>query len=84
MATLFGIVFFGHQVGSLLGVWLGGVLYEAYGSYDAVWWMAVALGLFAALTTFRSSNARYRSSHHTLRNPWVCDGRDLDHRRAAV
>ena len=49
MATLFGIVFFSHQVGSFLGIWLGGLFYEAYGSYDAVWWMAVALGLFAAL-----------------------------------
>ena len=49
MATLFGIVFFSHQVGSFLGIWLGGLFYEAYGSYDAVWWMAVALGVFAAL-----------------------------------
>ncbi len=49
MATLFGIVFFSHQVGSFLGIWLGGLFYEAYGSYDAVWWMAFALGLFAAL-----------------------------------
>jgi predicted MFS family arabinose efflux permease len=49
MATLFGIVFFSHQVGSFLGIWLGGLVYEAYGSYDAVWWMSVALGLVAAL-----------------------------------
>lgn len=49
MATLFGFVFFSHQVGAFLGVWLGGVLFEAYGSYDMVWWMAIALGLFAAL-----------------------------------
>ena len=49
MATLFGIVFFSHQVGSFLGIWLGGLFYEGYGSYDAVWWMAVALGVFAAL-----------------------------------
>jgi MFS family permease len=49
MATLFGIVFFSHQVGSFLGIWLGGLFYERYGSYDAVWWMAVALGLFAAV-----------------------------------
>jgi predicted MFS family arabinose efflux permease len=49
MATLFGIVFFGHQVGSFLGVWLGGWLYDAYGSYDLIWWLSIALGLLAAL-----------------------------------
>ena len=49
MATLFGIVFFSHQVGAFLGVWLGGVLFERYGSYDMVWWLSIALGLFAAL-----------------------------------
>jgi MFS family permease len=49
MATLFGFVFFSHQVGSFLGVWLGGLSYGLYGSYDVVWWIAVALGLFAAL-----------------------------------
>ncbi|MCG8692546.1 MAG: MFS transporter [Minwuiales bacterium] len=49
MATLFGIVFFSHQVGSFLGAWLGGVLYDSTGSYDVVWWASVALGLIAAL-----------------------------------
>jgi MFS family permease len=49
MATLFGIVFFSHQVGSFLGIWLGGLSYEAQGSYHAMWWLAVALGLLAAL-----------------------------------
>lgn len=49
MATLFGVVFFSHQVGAFIGVWLGGVLYERTGSYDVVWWLGVALGLFAAL-----------------------------------
>lgn len=49
MATLFGVVFFSHQVGAFLGVWLGGLLYERHGSYDTVWWLGVALGLFAAL-----------------------------------
>lgn len=48
VATLFGFVFFSHQVGSFLGVWLGGRLYDIYGNYDAVWWIAVVLGLFAA------------------------------------
>jgi MFS family permease len=48
MAMLYGFTFFSHQVGGFLGVWLGGVLYEAYGSYDVVWWLSVALGLASA------------------------------------
>ena len=48
MATLFGFVFFSHQVGSFFGVWLGGYLYDLTGSYDIVWWLSVALGIFAA------------------------------------
>jgi predicted MFS family arabinose efflux permease len=47
MATLYGFVFVSHQLGSFLGVWLGGRLYDLYGSYDIVWWLSVALGLFA-------------------------------------
>ena len=49
LATLFGVVFLSHQVGSFLGVWLGGRLYDATGSYDGIWWAGVALGLVAAL-----------------------------------
>jgi len=49
MATLFGFVFFSHQVGAFIGVWLGGYLYERTGSYDMVWWLGAALGIFAAL-----------------------------------
>ena len=49
MATLFGIVFLSHQVGSFLGIWLGGYLYDVYGSYDLIWWLSIALGLIAAL-----------------------------------
>jgi MFS family permease len=49
LSTLGGFVFLSHQVGSFLGVWLGGKLYDASGSYDIVWWLAVALGVFAAL-----------------------------------
>ena len=48
-ATLFGFVFFSHQLGASLGVWLGGYLFAATGSYATVWWMTVALALFAAL-----------------------------------
>jgi len=49
MATLFGITYFSHQVGSFAGVWLGGYLFDETGSYLAMWWLAVALGLLAAL-----------------------------------
>ena len=49
MATLFGFVFASHQLGSFLGVWLGGKLYDQTGSYEVIWWLGVALGLFAAL-----------------------------------
>jgi predicted MFS family arabinose efflux permease len=49
MATLFGFVFFSHQVGAFLGVWLGGRLYDQYQSYEVVWWLGVALGIFAAI-----------------------------------
>ena len=49
MSMLGGFVFLSHQIGSFLGVWLGGRLYDTTGSYDIVWWIAVALGLFAAL-----------------------------------
>lgn len=49
LGLLGGIVFFSHQVGSFLGVWMGGVLYDRTGSYDVVWWLGVALGIFAAI-----------------------------------
>jgi MFS family permease len=49
MGMLGGFVFLSHQVGSFMGAWLGGKLYDATGSYDVVWWLAVALGVFAAL-----------------------------------
>lgn len=49
MATLFGIVFLSHQIGSFLGVWLGGLLYDKTGSYDGMWWAGIVLGLLAAL-----------------------------------
>lgn len=49
MAMLYGIVFLGHQVGSFIGVWLGGWLYDRIGSYDLVWWLGAALGVMAAI-----------------------------------
>ena len=48
MSMLFGVVFLSHQLGAFLGVWLAGYLFETTGSFDAVWWISVALGLFAA------------------------------------
>lgn len=48
LGMLGGMVFLSHQVGSFLGVWLGGYLYDQLGSYDPVWWLGVLLGLFAA------------------------------------
>ncbi|MGY8645642.1 MAG: MFS transporter [Candidatus Poseidoniales archaeon] len=49
MGTLYGIVFFSHQLGSFIGVWLGGVLYDAYGTYTFVWWVGIAAGIFSAI-----------------------------------
>lgn len=49
MATLFGFVFFSHQLGSFLGIWLGGFLYDRTGTYDAVWWAGVGFGIAAAV-----------------------------------
>ena len=49
LSMLGGFVFFSHQIGSFMGVWLGGVLYDRTGSYDVVWYIAIALGVFAAL-----------------------------------
>jgi len=49
LGLLGGIVFFSHQIGSFIGVWLGGYLYDRFGTYDPVWWLGVALGIFAAI-----------------------------------
>ena len=49
MSMLYGIAFFSHQIGSFLGSWLGGRLFDIYGSYEIMWWFSVALGFIAAL-----------------------------------
>lgn len=49
MGTLYGLVFFSHQLGSFFGVWLGGRFYDMYGNYTAVWWIGVGVGAFSAL-----------------------------------
>ncbi len=48
LGLLGGLVFFSHQIGSFLGIWLGGVFFVKYGTYDPVWWLGVGLGIFAA------------------------------------
>ena len=49
LGMLGGVVFLSHQIGSFLGVWLGGFLYDRLGSYDLVWWLGVGMGIFAAI-----------------------------------
>lgn len=49
MGTLYGIIFFSHQVGGFLGVYLGGALYDLYGNYNVVWWVGVGVGAFSAI-----------------------------------
>jgi MFS family permease len=49
MGTLYGIVFFSHQLGSFMGVWLGGRMYDLHGDYTLVWWIGVGVGAFSAL-----------------------------------
>ena len=76
MSMLGGFVFLSHQIGSFLGAWLGGRLYDATGSYDLVWWIAVALGVFAALVNLPVREtpivrARWRSRHEA-RPPRCC------------
>lgn len=58
MSMLFGIVFLGHQFGGFLGAWLAGRLFDASGSYDAMWWMSVGLGVLAALLHWPISEGR--------------------------
>jgi len=49
MGTLYGIVFFSHQLGGFLGVWLGGLFYDQFGNYDLVWWVGIGVGAFSAI-----------------------------------
>ncbi|MFV0301298.1 MAG: MFS transporter [Paracoccus sp. (in: a-proteobacteria)] len=63
MGTLYGFVFLSHQLGSFLGVWLGGWMYDAYGDYTLVWWIGVGIGAFSALIhlPIREEPARARA-----------------------
>ena len=49
MGTLYGFVFLSHQVGSFIGIYMGGKVYDLYGNYDIIWWAAIALGVFSAV-----------------------------------
>ncbi|MGD9864686.1 MAG: MFS transporter, partial [Pseudodonghicola sp.] len=49
MGTLYGIVFLSHQIGSFLGVWLVGRMYDTFGDYTFVWWIGVGVGAFSAV-----------------------------------
>jgi len=68
MGTLYGIVFFSHQLGSFVGVWLGGVLYDMYGTYTFVWWVGIAAGIVSAIVHIpikeESRLSRTKSIHH--------------------
>ena len=57
LSMLGGFVFFSHQIGSFMGVWLGGYLYDKTGSYDVVWYLSIALGVFAALVNLQVKEA---------------------------
>ncbi len=62
MATLFGFVFFSHQLGSFIGVWLGGWVYDQYQTYEGVWWLSVGLGIFAAIIHWPIREQAYGST----------------------
>ena len=68
MGTLYGIVFFSHQLGSFVGVWLGGVLYDMYGAYTFVWWVGIAAGIVSAIVHIpikeESRLSKTKSIHH--------------------
>ncbi len=49
LTMLFGFAFFSHQVGGFLGVWLGGIVFDSYGSYNPVWWLSVMFGVLSAI-----------------------------------
>ena len=68
LSMLGGFVFFSHQIGSFMGVWLGGFLYDKTGSYDIVWYIAIGLGIFAALINLpvKETSLRHNNSPSAL------------------
>ncbi len=69
IATLFGFVFFGHQLGSFLGIWLGGVVYEATHAYDLLWYGAIALCVIAGLLHLPINDERVERLARPLEDP---------------
>jgi len=63
LSMLGGFVFFSHQIGSFMGVWLGGLLYDRTGSYDIVWIISIVLGLFAAVVNLPVREAPIARGH---------------------
>ncbi|MEO7400384.1 MAG: MFS transporter [Polaromonas sp.] len=63
LSMLGGFIFFSHQIGSFMGVWLGGYLYDRTGSYDIVWYIAIGLGVFAALVNLPVRESPIPRSH---------------------
>ena len=53
LTMLNGVVFFGHQVGSFVGGWGGGLMFDLRGNYDLMWWLSIGLGLFASAIHWR-------------------------------
>ena len=64
MSMLSGFIFMSHQIGSFMGVWLGGVLYDKTGSYDVVWYIAIGLGIFAGLVNLPVKEAAISRQPH--------------------
>jgi predicted MFS family arabinose efflux permease len=62
MATLTGIAFFSHQVGSFLGAWGGGLIYDTLGSYDRAWQIGVVIGIMAGIAQMLAGDRRPRGS----------------------
>lgn len=62
MATLFGVVMLSHQIGAFFGAWMGGIVYDMTGNFDAVWWASVALGVFAAVVHMPIDDRELRST----------------------
>lgn len=74
LSTLFGFVFFGHQIGSFIGVWLGGLVFDMTGSYTPVWYGGIALGIFAAIVHW-PIDERTLEVEKALSNPVPAGGR---------
>lgn len=69
MTMLYGLVFLSHQLGAFLGAWLGGYLFDQLHSYDAMWWISVALGLLAAALSFPIQERSARMPATLARKP---------------